>query len=148
MDATSLGVLWVSIGIALTILLQAQSRRMGSIDKELASSREALYTSVTELQLANTKLRDDQRTKARALKQCSGNMASTVNEILAAADTLKEKSDAGAATAEHYSEAIINAAKQLDGMIGSLNAIATGSVDPAPAEAPATRPAEAQPVAS
>ena len=147
-DATSLGILWVSIGVALTFLLQAQSRRIGSIDKELATSREALYASVTELQLGNTKLREEQRSRARALKQCSSAMAAAVEDIVSATTTLKEKSDAGAATTEHYSAAIAESAEHLTELIESLTTLAANASDMAPAEASPASNAAPEPAVS
>ncbi|RMF21623.1 MAG: sensor histidine kinase [Deltaproteobacteria bacterium] len=120
MEFMNIGILWVSIGGALVVLMQAQALHLARVNRRLAERDEILQKQNTELDTANAKLREVGLIKSRLLANASRELKTPLAGILKAAETLTCYPSADPDTIYRLGDTVAWEAGRLDRLIRTI----------------------------
>ncbi len=120
MEFMNIGILWVCIGAALVVLMQAQALHLARVNRRLAERDEVLQKQNSELDTANAKLREVGLIKSRLLANASRELKTPLAGVLKAAETLTCYPSADADTIYRLGDTIAWEAGRLDRLIRTI----------------------------
>ena len=115
--------IWISIAIALVLLIRAQAIHLSAVRAELEASRQALNSSGTNVLALAARLDDIQGLKIGVLSQLSHELRTPILAIREAATTLMRHGQTKPDAAQTFGEKIAREADRLAGMIENLLAV-------------------------
>lgn len=120
MEFMNIGILWVCIGGALVVLMQAQALHLARVNRRLAERDEILQKQNSELDTANAKLREVGLIKSRLLANASRELKTPLAGVLKAAETLTCYPSADPDTIYRLGDTIAWEAGRLDRLIRTI----------------------------
>ncbi len=120
MEFMNIGILWVCIGGALVVLMQAQALHLASVNRRLAERDEILQKQNSELDTANAKLREVGLIKSRLLANASRELKTPLAGVLKAAETLTCYPSADPDTIYRLGDTVAWEAGRLDRLIRTI----------------------------
>ncbi len=120
MEFMDIGILWVCIGGALVLLMQAQALHLARVNRRLAEREEILQQKNAALDAANAKLREVGLIKSRLLANASRELRSPLAGILRAAETLTRYPSSDPDTVYRLGDTVAWEAGRLDRLIGTI----------------------------
>lgn len=120
MDVVSVALVWVSIGIALIVLLKVQAENLANMKLELRESQVSLSANAAQLMELSSRLENVNVAKTGVLIQISQELRAPLAAIKSAAMAIQECADNQPATAATFSQKILRESDRLGAMIESL----------------------------
>ena len=120
MSISGVAIVWVSIAVALIVLLKAQAQNLTKIKTELGESRRVLSENGSYLLELSTRLQDVDAVKDGILSQLSHELRTPIAAIQESARVIKKYGESKPNTAKTFSDRILREADRLTGMIENL----------------------------
>jgi signal transduction histidine kinase len=130
-DVLSFASIWVSVAVALVLLLKAQAKHLAEMRSELEASRHALSSSGSQVLALAARLDDIEGLKVGVVSQLSHELRTPIAAIRQAAAVITRYGDTKPDTSRSFAEKISREADRLTGMVENLFAVlnTTGSKD-------------------
>lgn len=123
MDVISLASIWVSIAVALVLLIKAQAKHLAAMRTELNVSRQALQESGSHVLALAARLDDIEGFKVGVVSQLSHELRTPIFAIREAASVITRYGEAQPEAARSFGEKIMREADRLVGMVENLFAV-------------------------
>ena len=120
MNVLSVGIVWVSIAVALIILMKAQAQNLAKIKTELGDSRRVLSANGAHLLELSARLYDVDAVKDGLLSQLSHELRTPIAAIQQSAKVIKKYGNSKPDMASTFSDKILRETDRLTGMIETL----------------------------
>jgi signal transduction histidine kinase len=120
MVIVDVGILWMFLGSALVVLMQAQAIRLARTNRELAGSEAALRARNAELDAANTRLGEMDVLKNRFLAGISHDLRRPLHALLSEARLLQRFHAQDPAMVQRLSAAIVEEGELLARIVDTL----------------------------
>jgi signal transduction histidine kinase len=113
-------ILWIFLGSALVVLMQAQALRLAKTNRDLAASEHALRVQNAELDNANARLSELDELKSRFLAGITQELNRPLGSLLSQIDLLRRHYGQDPSLVHRVSLAVADEGEQLERLIASL----------------------------